>query len=165
MHSYTAFLPIHDEKRYGFNENGAGGIMGALSGMTGGNLDMGSLMGKLKEGGLGGQVDSWMGDGENEPVSAEQLKSALGEELLRSCPKRYPALLINSVVAVRCWILQLWQRSSEPMVWVRNSAGHQDYWIWPRDCSRSRFITLILGVRPLFTRSWAARTPGILFEH
>jgi len=58
----------------------AGGMMDALSGMTGGKLDMGSLMGKLSEGGLGDQVQSWMGDGENEPVSADQLKSALGEE-------------------------------------------------------------------------------------
>jgi len=68
--------------------DGAGGIMGALSGMTGGNLDMGSLMGKLKEGGLGGQVDSWMGDGENEPVSAEQLKSALGEEEIAAASEK-----------------------------------------------------------------------------
>jgi len=58
----------------------AGGVMDALSGITGGNLDMGSLMGKLKDGGLGSQVDSWTGDGANEPVSAEQLKSALGDE-------------------------------------------------------------------------------------
>ena len=66
----------------------AGGIMDALSGMTGGNLDMGSLMSKLKDGGLGGQVDSWMGDGENEPVSAEQLKSALGEEELAAASEK-----------------------------------------------------------------------------
>lgn len=58
----------------------AGGMMEALSGMTGGNLDMGSLMGKLKDGGLGDQVQSWMGDGENQPVSADELKSALGDE-------------------------------------------------------------------------------------
>ena len=66
----------------------AGGIMDALSGLTGGNLDMGSLMSKLKDGGLGGQVDSWMGDGENEPVSAEQLKSALGEEELAAASEK-----------------------------------------------------------------------------
>ena len=66
----------------------AGGVMSALSGLTGGNLDMGSLMGKLKDGGLGGQVDSWMGDGENEPVSAEQLKSALGEDELAAASEK-----------------------------------------------------------------------------
>jgi len=66
----------------------AGGIMDALSGLTGGNLDMGSLMGKLKEGGLGSQVESWMGDGDNEPVSAEQLKSALGEEQMAAASEK-----------------------------------------------------------------------------
>lgn len=66
----------------------AGGMMEALSGMTGGNLDLGSLMGKLKEGGLGGQVDSWMGDGDNEPVSADQLKSALGDGELAAASEK-----------------------------------------------------------------------------
>jgi len=66
----------------------AGGVMDALSGMTGGNLDMGSLMGKLKDGGLGSQVDSWTGDGENEPVSAEQLKSALGEDQIAAASEK-----------------------------------------------------------------------------
>lgn len=66
----------------------AGGMMEALSGLTGGNLDMSSLMGKLKEGGLGSQVESWMGDGDNEPVSAEQLKSALGEEQMAAASEK-----------------------------------------------------------------------------
>lgn len=66
----------------------AGGMMDAISGLTGGNLDMGSLMGKLTEGGLGDQVQSWMGDGDNEPVSAEQLKSALGEEQMAAASEK-----------------------------------------------------------------------------
>jgi len=66
----------------------AGGMMDALSGITGGKLDMGSLMGKLTEGGLGDQVKSWTGDGENEPVSAEQLKSALGEEQMAAASEK-----------------------------------------------------------------------------
>lgn len=66
----------------------AGGMMEGLSGLTGGNLDMGSLMGKLTEGGLGDQVKSWMGDGENQPVSAEQLKSALGEDQIAAASEK-----------------------------------------------------------------------------
>ncbi len=60
----------------------AGGIMDALSGLAGGsgNLDMGSLMNKLKEGGLADKVDSWMGDGDNSAVSADELKAAFGED-------------------------------------------------------------------------------------
>ncbi len=59
----------------------AGGIMDALSGLTSGEgLDIGGITDKLKEGGLGDQVSSWLGDGENTPVSAEQLTDALGAD-------------------------------------------------------------------------------------
>lgn len=58
-----------------------GGVMDALSGLTSGEgLDIGGIAEKLKAGGLGDQVSSWLGDGENQPVSAEELTSALGED-------------------------------------------------------------------------------------
>lgn len=59
----------------------AGGMMEALSGLTSGEgLDLGGIMEKLKAGGMGDQLDSFMGDGENQELSAEQVKSAFGEE-------------------------------------------------------------------------------------
>ena len=59
----------------------AGGIMEALSGLTSGEgLDIGGIAEKLKEGGLGDQVSSWLGDGENEAVSADQITNALGAD-------------------------------------------------------------------------------------
>ncbi len=58
-----------------------GGIMDALSGLTDGEgLDLGGITDKLKEGGLGEQLSSWLGDGDNAPVSADQLTSALGAD-------------------------------------------------------------------------------------
>lgn len=58
-----------------------GGIMEALSGLTSGEgLDIGGIAEKLKEGGLGDQLGSWLGDGDNLPVSADQLTSALGAD-------------------------------------------------------------------------------------
>ncbi|MGQ7846578.1 YidB family protein [Granulosicoccus sp. 3-233] len=58
-----------------------GGIMDALSGLTDGNgLDLAGITDKLKEGGLGDQLSSWLGDGENAPVSADQLTNALGAD-------------------------------------------------------------------------------------
>ena len=38
---------------------------------------------KLQQAGLGEQVNSWLGNGENLPISAEQLKSVLSEEHVR----------------------------------------------------------------------------------
>lgn len=59
----------------------AGGLMEALSGLTSGEgLDIGGIADKLKEGGLGDQVSSWLGDGENQPVSADQITNALGAD-------------------------------------------------------------------------------------
>jgi len=58
-----------------------GGIMDALSGLTDGNgLDLAGITDKLKEGGLGDQLSSWLGDGDNAPVSADQLTNALGAD-------------------------------------------------------------------------------------
>ena len=62
---------------------GAGGVMDAIAKLTGGGegaLDLGELAGKLKEGGLGDKVDSWLGDGANADVSSAELESALGAD-------------------------------------------------------------------------------------
>ena len=59
----------------------AGGMMEALSGLTSGEgLDLGGIMEKMKESGLGDQLESFLGDGENQELSADQVKSAFGEE-------------------------------------------------------------------------------------
>jgi uncharacterized protein YidB (DUF937 family) len=58
-----------------------GGVMEALSGLTSGEgLDIAGIAEKLKEGGLGDQVTSWLGDGDNSPVSADQLTNAFGSD-------------------------------------------------------------------------------------
>jgi uncharacterized protein YidB (DUF937 family) len=51
-----------------------------------GKTDLGSvggLVAKLQESGLGSQVASWLGNGSNLPVSAEQLRAALGNEQVK----------------------------------------------------------------------------------
>jgi len=59
----------------------AGGMMEALSGLTGGEgLDLAGIKDKLQAGGLGDKVGSWLGDGENVPMSADEVKNAFGED-------------------------------------------------------------------------------------
>jgi uncharacterized protein YidB (DUF937 family) len=50
----------------------AGSILGGLT----------DLIGKLSTGGVGPQVNSWVGHGANEPVQPGQLGSALGQDVL-----------------------------------------------------------------------------------
>src|SRR5260370_23986478 len=50
-----------------------------------GKTDLGSVGGllqQLEQSGLGGQVASWLGGGQNLPVSVDQLRNALGDQNL-----------------------------------------------------------------------------------
>lgn len=45
--------------------------------------DMQGLLDKLQQSGLGQQVSSWLGDGKNLPITADQLRAALGNEQIQ----------------------------------------------------------------------------------
>jgi uncharacterized protein YidB (DUF937 family) len=45
--------------------------------------DLGGLVAKLQQGGLQAQVKSWLGDGNNLPVTKDQLKAALDNEQVK----------------------------------------------------------------------------------
>jgi uncharacterized protein YidB (DUF937 family) len=63
---------------------GAGGIPDILTQVLG-KTDLGSVGGllqQLQQSGLSSQVASWLGNGQNLPISADQLKNALGEQNL-----------------------------------------------------------------------------------
>jgi len=64
---------------------GTGALADILSQVFG-KTDLGSIGGlleRLQQSGLGPQVASWLGNGENLPISVDQLKRALGDEHLR----------------------------------------------------------------------------------
>lgn len=73
----------------GLLDSVAGAVLGKFGGQQGGMaqiaLDMfnqhggiGGVLDKFKEGGLAEQAASWVGKGENMPISAEQISSVLG---------------------------------------------------------------------------------------
>jgi len=55
------------------SEQGAGGLRGGLGG----------LLNKLQQGGLGDVTKSWVGSGQNQPVSPGQIGSALGPSIIK----------------------------------------------------------------------------------
>ena len=63
----------------GFDPAALAGLQGAIQ--QEGGLD--GLMTKLRDGGLGSQVDSWVGTGENQPVQPEQIQQALGPDTVQ----------------------------------------------------------------------------------
>jgi len=66
-------------QKLGGNSDAIGGVMNSLIG-GGDKADIGGLLSGLKEKGLGDVASSWLGDGENAPISADQLKDVLGAE-------------------------------------------------------------------------------------
>ena len=73
----------------GNNQGGSGGLADMLGGLLGGGQaqqagtqvagGLGGLADLLNQAGLGEQVQSWIGTGENQPVSAEQIQATLGQ--------------------------------------------------------------------------------------
>jgi uncharacterized protein YidB (DUF937 family) len=60
------------------SSEGAGGLLAGLGG----------LLNKLQQGGLGNATDSWVGNGQNQPVPPNQLGSALGPDVIKSLAQR-----------------------------------------------------------------------------
>jgi uncharacterized protein YidB (DUF937 family) len=56
------------------SDEGAGGLLGGLGG----------LWNKLQQGGLGNVTNSWVGSGQNQPVSPGQVGSALGPSIIKT---------------------------------------------------------------------------------
>ena len=56
------------------SNEGGGGLLGGLGG----------LLNKLQQGGLGNETKSWVGSGQNQPVSPGQLGSALGPNIIKT---------------------------------------------------------------------------------
>jgi uncharacterized protein YidB (DUF937 family) len=57
----------------GLDTNNVNALLEQFGGIEG-------IMGKLQESGLGDQLSSWIGSGENQAVSPDQIKDALGAE-------------------------------------------------------------------------------------
>ena len=70
-------------KKLGADQGVVGDALGSLLSSQGGGADalnggLGGLVGAMKAKGMGDMAESWLGDGPNKDVSADQLKEVLG---------------------------------------------------------------------------------------
>lgn len=67
-------------------------VIGKLLGGSGGSgIDLGSLVGNLKDQGLGDVADSWLGDGDNAEISTDQIESMLGSDKIQEAASQLGA--------------------------------------------------------------------------
>lgn len=76
-----------NSKMSGDNGSGLdiGSLVSALSGLAGGNaqgggLDIGSILGNMQSGGMADMAASWLGDGDNDAISSEQVTNIFGQD-------------------------------------------------------------------------------------
>ncbi|MGI9286653.1 MAG: YidB family protein [Pseudomonadales bacterium] len=69
-------------QKMGSSGGGSDAIQDAIGKLlgSGDSLDLGSIVSGLQSGGLGNIAASWLGDGENEQISTDQVKDLLGAD-------------------------------------------------------------------------------------
>lgn len=71
---------------------GAGGqpdVMQLLQALMAGNGGLEGVLAKLQQGGLGDAVKSWLGNGQNLPISAEQVASVFGQPQIAAVASQF----------------------------------------------------------------------------
>ena len=69
-----------DESTTGLDMGSISSALGSLLQDSNGGLDITSLISGLSSNGLGDIVNSWLGNGENSPIDADQINQLLGSE-------------------------------------------------------------------------------------
>lgn len=63
-------------------------VLGEVLG-TGSQGGLNAIVAKLEQAGLGDQVKSWIGAGQNLPITADQVRQVLGNETVKQLAARY----------------------------------------------------------------------------
>jgi uncharacterized protein YidB (DUF937 family) len=63
-------------------------VLGEVLG-NGGQGGLSAIVAKLQQAGFGDQVKSWIGNGQNLPITAEQLQQVLGSDVARQLAARF----------------------------------------------------------------------------
>jgi uncharacterized protein YidB (DUF937 family) len=63
-------------------------VLGEMLG-NGGQGGLSAIVAKLQQSGFGDQVKSWIGNGQNLPITAEQLQAALGSDTVKQLAARF----------------------------------------------------------------------------
>ena len=74
----------------GGGQQGGGGnaaLLNAIVGMLANN-GLGAILGKAQQSGMGDVVSSWIGSGQNMPISADQLNNVLGSDMVANLARQ-----------------------------------------------------------------------------
>ncbi len=64
-------------------------VLSEVLGSSGGQGGLSAIVAKLQQAGLGDQVKSWIGNGQNLPITAEQLQQVLGSDVVKQLAAQF----------------------------------------------------------------------------
>lgn len=64
-------------------------VLSEVLGAGGGQGGLSAIVAKLQQAGFGDQVKSWIGNGQNLPITADQLQQVLGSDAVRQLAARF----------------------------------------------------------------------------
>jgi uncharacterized protein YidB (DUF937 family) len=64
-------------------------VLSEVLGSKDGQGGLSAIVAKLQQAGLGDQVKSWIGNGQNLPITADQLQQALGSDMAKQLAARF----------------------------------------------------------------------------
>jgi uncharacterized protein YidB (DUF937 family) len=76
-------------------------VLSEVLGTGGGQGGLSAIVAKLQQSGFGDQVKSWIGNGQNLPITADQLQQVLGSDTVKQLAAKYniPIDQISKVLA------------------------------------------------------------------
>ncbi|HET7888367.1 MAG TPA: YidB family protein [Bradyrhizobium sp.] len=76
-------------------------VLSEVLGSNNGQGGLSTIVAKLQQAGFGDQVKSWLGNGQNLPITAEQLQEVLGSDAVRQLAAKYniPVDQITQILA------------------------------------------------------------------
>lgn len=91
-------------------------LVSAISSLTGdsekGGLDLGEIVNKMQNGNMGELVQSWLGDGENEPIEDNQVKEMFGSDRISEFASRLGLSQEEAVGGLRDALPQMVDKAS-----------------------------------------------------
>jgi uncharacterized protein YidB (DUF937 family) len=85
----SAILHNSDQATNGLDSNELVSALGSLFGGSSGSLNLGNLLSKMQQGGLGDIAASWLGSGANAPISPEAVTDLVGNDKIADFASRF----------------------------------------------------------------------------
>lgn len=85
----SAILQNSDQATNGLDSNQLVSALSQMFGSDGGKMDLGSIVSKMQQFGLGGILASWLGKGANEPISADAVSNLVSSDKVKAFASRF----------------------------------------------------------------------------